>query len=87
MSKNSNTEGKGFVLKMRFAMALVVNTVSDDSLFAFENNWLFRETLDIIKCCIYNLDGPIFITSNEIVDTMSERNKNLHAKYGIHGVT
>ena len=38
-------------------------------------------------CCIYNLDGPISTTSDEIIDAMSDRKKNIHSKYGIHGVT
>ena len=29
----------------------------------------------------------MLITSDEIVDAMIERNKNIHAVYGIHGVT
>ena len=74
MSKDSNTEGKVFVLKMRFIVALVAHTVSGDSLFT-------------IIWCIYNLDGTMLITSDEIVDTKSEMKKNLHAEYGIDGVT
>ena len=86
MSKNSNTEGKGFVLKTGFAVSLVAHTVSGYILFALENNMLLRERISTILYCIYNLDGSMLITSDEIADAMSERNKNIHSKYGIHGV-
>ena len=87
MSKNSNTEWKGLVLKMSFVVALIVHTVSDDSFFAFSNNWLFSKRLATIIWFIYNLYGTIFITSEKIVDATSEKNKNIHTEYGIHGVT
>ena len=52
-------------------------SVSDDSFLAFTNNCLFRETLATIILCIYNLDGPMLINSDEIVDVISDRKKNL----------
>ena len=86
MSKNSNTEGKGFVLKMRFILALIKHNFSDDSLFSFSKHCLFSEKLATIIRWFYNLDGTISIMSDKIVDTMSNRRKHLHAKYGIYGV-
>ena len=48
MSKNSNTEEKGSVLKTRFVVALTAHTVYDDSFFDLSKNWLFIKTLSII---------------------------------------
>ena len=87
MSKSSNTENNDFVRKTRFMVVLIAHTVSDESLFAFVKKLLCIKTLATIIYCIYNLNEPISITSDEIVDAMSERKKNLHAGYGIHGVT
>ena len=67
-------------------MALIEYTVSDESIFSFEENYLFIKTIDTIIFCIYNLDRPMSITSYEIDDTISERKKKIHAGYGIHGV-
>ena len=69
-------------------MALISHYVSYDSFFAFENNWLFKEIFVTVIYYIYNLYGPMLITSNEIVDTISEKkNIYIYAKYGIHVVT
>ena len=40
-----------------------------------------------MTCCIFNLDIPMSIMSDEILDSMSDMKKNLHAGYGIYGVT
>ena len=75
MSKNSNTEVEGFFPEFFFVVVLIAHTVSGDSSFEFVKNWLFRETLATIIFCTYNLYGSMSITSDEIVDAMSERKK------------
>ena len=84
----SSPDGKGFVLKSRFAIALVAYTISDESVdvFSFSNKWLFSETLATILCSHYDLHGETSITNDELLYALSERCNKIHMEFGISGI-